>query len=598
MKGCDYVAEFLAGQGCRHVFTITGGAIAFVVDAVGRRSDMEVVCMQHEQAAAMAADAYSRFGKGLGVTMATSGPGATNLITGIACSYFDSIPTIHITGQVPMKESKIGTQIRQVGFQETDIVSMVKPITKYAVLVTRIDDLRYELEKAYALATSGRMGPVLLDIPMNVQQEDLDYFSQARRYLSETGRSCVEDDLFDEEAVQLQIDEAIVLLAAAKRPVVVGGFGIRLAQAEEEFLELIERLQFPVLTSWSALDLVPHDHPLYVGQFGVYGNRGANLTVQNCDLLLAIGSRLDTRQTGGNPGTFAREAVRIIVDVDRAELEKRMKPSVAIWCDARRFLDMLTRRMKGFATPDVSEWKRRVQTYKDRYPTIQLEYFSQREHVNPYVFAQHLNKVTEAGDILVADCGGNLTWIYQGISIKRGVRIFTAAGNSPMGYSLPAAIGACLKNNRQPILCFIGDGGLQINIQELQTICARRLPVKIFVLNNHCYGIIKQFQDTWCGSRYVAADHEGGYTVPDFRAIAAAYGIDSLTIAHNGEIQSKLENALEHPGPMLIDVRLDEDQKLTPKTEFGNPIEDCSPMLPDEEFHANMIVKPLQRRKG
>jgi acetolactate synthase-1/2/3 large subunit len=598
MKGYDYIAEFLASRNCKHVFALTGGAIAFVIDAVTRHRDLEVVGFQHEQAAAMAADAYSRLGDGIGVTMATSGPGATNLITGIACSYFDSIPTLHITGQVPTKDSNVGTRIRQVGFQETDIVSMVRPITKYAVRVTRVEDLRYELEKSYRIATTGRKGPVLIDVPMDVQQQECDFNRAVTERAQEVEESGENQSLQHTAAIDRQSDEVAALIAAAERPVIIGGFGVRLSGAEGEFLELAEQLQFPILTSWSALDLVPHDHPLYVGQFGVYGNRGANFTVQNCDLVLSIGSRLDTRQTGGDPATFAREATRVVVDIDIAELGKRLRPTVAVCADAKVFLRILLERLRSIRIPDVSKWKERVVSYKSKYPTIQPEYFAQKEWVNPYVFAHVLGNLTKSGDTLVADCGGNLTWIYQGISIKAGVRLFTAAGNSPMGYSLPAAIGASIKTGRRPVLCFIGDGGLQINIQELQTVKNLDLPVKIFVLNNRCYGIIKQFQDSWLGSRYVVTDTEGGYTCPNFPNVAEVYGIDSMTITSNSEIQDKVATALAHQGPVLIDVLLDKDQKLIPKTEFGNPIEDCSPMLPDEEFYANMIVKPLQRKRG
>lgn len=598
MKGYDFIAEFLARQGCRHVFVLTGGAIAFVIDAVARRPDMEVVCFQHEQAAAMAADAYSRFGSGIGVTMVTSGPGSTNLITGIACSYFDSIPTFHISGQVPMKESNQGTKIRQVGFQETDIVSIVKPITKYAVMVMRVEDLRYELEKAYYIATNGRMGPVLVDVPMNIQQEELD-FENARSFFAELieGKAVREWSL-DEALINRQIDQVLLLIQASRRPILLGGMGIRLSHAEGEFLALVDKLQFPVITSWSGLDLIPHNHPLYVAQYGVYGHRGANLAVQNSDLFVSIGSRLDTRQTGGKPETFAREAKRVIVDIDAAELGKKVKPAVGIQCDARSFLQLLLRRLEGISMPDISTWKKTVTQYKQKYPILQKEYLEQEKFVNPYVFATYFSDATRSGDILVADCGGNLTWIYQGMTLKDGVRLFTAAGNSPMGYALPAAIGASIKNNNQPIYCFIGDGGLQINIQEFQTIVARKLPVKIFVLNNHCYGIIKQFQDSWLGSRYTVVDRKGGYTCPDFRLVAEAYGIPSLAVVNNGEIREKITQALNTEGPMLIDVLLDEDQKLIPKTEFGNPIEDCSPMLDDEEFFANMIVHPLERRRG
>lgn len=603
MKLADYMAQYLVDQGVKKVFLITGGACAHIVDSLGKNPDIEYVCMQHEQSAAMAADAYSRVTKNFGVAVATSGPGATNLITGACCSYFDSIPTLMITGQVNLWETKGNKKARQIGFQETDIIDIIRPITKFAVLIKDPHKIKYYLDKAIHIAKSGRPGPVWLDIPMNVQHaeinpKELEGFSPLEIF-----------DPVESALKKLAMDSSMVSVISrirtSKRPVIIAGAGIKLGRAESEFLELIDKLRIPVVSSWSGIDILPYDHPLYIGQIGVYGNRAANFTVQNSDLVLSLGSRLDTRQTGGQPKTFAREAVKIVVDIDDTELNKEwVVADIPVHADVKNFLTELNSVIATgtVCCPDLTDWHSLCLKWKGQYPTVLPEYNEQKGSVNPYVFIGALSEKLSKNSIITIDNGGISVWAIQSLKLKKGQRVITAFGHAPMGYALPAAIGAAFADQDSNIICIIGDGGIQLTIQEIQTLKNYKLPIKIFVLNNNAYGIIKQFQEIYFDARYEATVNQTGYTAPDFKKVARAYGIAAERITDHDEINKKLDNVLSAKGPVICDVRLDEAQKLIPKliavrTPDGKyvskPIEDMSPLLPRDEFRTNMIISPL-----
>lgn len=590
MKLSDYLVEFLAKKGVRHVFQIIGGASVHMVNSLAERNDIDYICVQHEQAGAMAAEAYSRMTKNLGVAMATSGPGMTNLITGIACAYFDSTPVMYITGQVNTFESKQGRKVRQVGFQETDITDIVAPLTKYAVRVTNPKDIRFELEKAFYLAKSGRPGPVLIDIPMDVQRAEIDP-NELDGFQPKEEKSDV-DSLVE---VKEKVTKAVALLTKAKRPVVIAGGGIRYADQTEAFMHLIEALGFPVVATWSGIDVVSHDHPLYAGQIGVYGNRGANFTVQNSDCILALGTRLDTRITGGKPETFGRAAKKIVVDIDRAELYKNrgLTPDIGICANVQDVLPVFLGIAKRARMPDVADWKKRTQEWKKKYPSVLPEWRARKTNVDPYVFVETLSNLLDLRATVITDCGANLTWTIQAFHVRPGQRLFSAMGNSPMGYSLAASIGSSIALGKKQIICLIGDGGFQINIQELETMAHYRLPIKVFILNNHSYGIIKQFQDTYFDSRYEATTPKTGYGVPDFVKIAKAYGLATETIRNHREMQKKIRAVLEKKSPVICDVILPDDAKIIPKLAFGKPIEELSPELPRKEFLTNMLIPTL-----
>lgn len=591
-KVSHYVLDHLSSLGIKEVFVLTGGACAHLIDSFHGRDDIRYVCTQHEQAAAMAAECYARVGPGIGAAMATSGPGATNLITGICCAWFDSIPAIYITGQVNTFESRGDSAVRQVGFQETDIVSMVRPVTKLAKSVDRPEDIRRCLEEATYVARTGRPGPVLVDIPMNIQRAMID---PARL----TGFVPTGVDVPRPSATALA--ECVRLIERAERPVLLVGGGVRCAGAGAALNDFIRAAGMPVVCSWSGLDLVPVGEPLYVGQIGVYGARGANFAVQNADLVLSVGSRLDTRQTGGKPETFARAAKKIMVDIDPAELSKRrgLTPDVEIAADAGAFLADALPHVRTARKRDWSAWLAKTHAWRDRYPSFTTADAEQKEFVNPYVFGDRLSAMCADDAIVVPECGANLVWMMQAFGVRGHQRVISAFGNSPMGYALPASIGAAFAQPNKQIVCILGDGGMQINLQELQTVVHHRLPIKIFILNNHGYGIIKQFQEMYFDSRYEATGH--GYSCPDFRRIADAYGIASSTIANHDELDRGIRHALDADGPIVCDVLIKSDQKLIPKLEFGRPIEDLTPLLDRDEFLKNMIVDPHEssiKREG
>lgn len=603
MKLTDYIAQYLIDEGVKKVFLLTGGACAHIIDSFGKNPDIEYVCMQHEQAAAMAADAYSRITRNIGVAVATSGPGATNLITGACCSYFDSIPTLIITGQVNLWETKGNKKARQIGFQETDIINIIRPITKFAVLVKDPQMIKYYLDKAIYIAKSGRPGPVWLDIPMNVQHAEID----PKKLLK-----------FDPEELKSEKSPAISVpllkrvvnqLKKAKRPVILAGAGIKLGRAENQLLQLMKLLKIPVVSSWSGIDILPHDHPLYIGQIGVYGSRAANFAVQNSDLLLSLGSRLDTRQTGGQPKTFAREAVKIVVDIDEPELNKEwVVADIPVHANVKDFLVKLNSAINMNPDfPNFSDWHSICLKWKERYPAILPKYNSQKGSVNPYIFIKALSKKLPNNSTITIDNGGISVWSIQSLKLKKEQRVITAFGHAPMGYALPAAIGAAFAEPTSNIICIIGDGGLQLTIQELQTIKNYKLPIKILVLNNNSYGIIKQFQEVYFEGRYEATTKKTGYTAPDFLKIARAYGIVSERITSHAQIDKKLNKILSAKEPVICDIRLDEAQKLIPKLiairtpggkYISKPIEDMAPLLPRDEFRANMIIKPLEEADG
>jgi len=571
MKVSDFILNFLAERGVKYVFGIQGGFISPLFDAFHGRTDIKYICNQNEQASAMAADGYARF-TGLGVAVSTSGPGATNLITGIGCSYFDSIPVLCITGQVPTGEAK-RSAVRQRGFQETDIVSIVKPITKYARWVNKPEYIQRDLEEALWNARSGRPGPVLLDIPMDVLMAELP--NNLLRFIQPSPVRV---------NISREVAQVVQLIADAKRPVIVYGAGARHARAA--LLEFVETTGIPCLPSWAALDLVPHDHPLVVSQFGVYGSRAGNLAVQNADLIIAIGTRLDGRMTGSSG--FAPNAVRVVVDIDIYEAAKT-KPDVMIVADVADFLQEINAAFdphKQYAWAEW-DWKSRIAAWKQKYPMVTPVPDDIRSIIQPLNFVAALNAALPDDAIIASDSGANLSWVHQAIFLHGTQRLFSAYGYSPMGYAVPAAIGAHYATGK-PVVAICGDGAMQMNIQELQTLKHYNVPVKVFILNNRSYGIIKQFQEELFDGRYEATDADGGYSVPNFQKIAGAYEIPNVRVPNQTCVEWMVRFALDTPGPFICDVMIDSDARIFPKTRFGNPLENQHPLLPPDELAENM----------
>ena len=585
----DYTLKFLLKKKVKNVFLITGGAISFLVDAFSRNKKIKYTSVAHEQSAAMMADAYSRLGPNFSCTMATSGPGATNLLTGIACSYFDSIPSLHITGQVNTYEQQDGHKstknVRQVGFQETDIEKMSKPITKYSYKLKKASEIRYVLEKAYHIATTGRPGPVLVDIPMNFQKVKINP-NKLKSFKPKIEKKKINyKKLFS--AVEKYLEKS-------KKPVLILGGGIKYGKAENNLINFLKNFQIPIVTTWSGVDLVDHNNLNYIGNIGVYGSRAANFTVQNSDLIFSLGSRLDTRVTGGVPKNFARKAKKIIVDVDRYELGKKrgLKINLKINLDIKDFFNQYKKIKKKIIKR--KSWLKRCQNWKKKYPLILKEFYKEKKHVNPYILMDKISKILSNRDIIIADDGGHLTWTIQSFKVKYGQKLFSAFGNSPMGYSLPASIGASIVKNKKRIICIDGDGSIQINLQELHTIDKLKLPIKIFILNNNGFGIIKQFQELYLKKRYEASGK--GVSNPNFKKIAYAFNINYNFIKNHDDL-NKLKKILNSKNPEIIEVKLKDDQKIIPKLQFGNPIEDLSPLLPRDEFLSNMDIPIIKRDK-
>lgn len=597
MNVSDYILKFLISKNVNNVFLITGGAIAFVVDAFSRNKKIKYTCVAHEQAAAMMADAYSRAGKGFGATMVTSGPGAQNLITGIACSWFDSVPAIHISGQVNSYElssnNKTTKKVRQVGFQETDIVSIVKPITKFAYQVKHPDEIKYVLDKAYFLANEGRPGPVLIDIPMNFQREKIN-IKKIKSFIPPKNKN---KNKSDKKLIE-QINQILELLHKSIRPVLILGGGIRMSGAMQELDKFLKKIEVPIVTTWSGLDTIDYNDRNYIGCVGVYGSRAANFAVQNSDLIINLGSRLDTRITGGKPETFARSAKIISIDIDQYELNKKRGLNIFLKInkDLKNFLSILNKTQTKLKFSTNYKWKSTCQGWKKNYPNTKLSYLNQKKYVNPYSFIDLLSNKLNKKDIIITDDGGHLTWTIQAFKIKKGQRLFSAFGNSPMGYAFPAAIGTCLANKKKRIICIDGDGSIQINIQELQTMVTNKLPIKLFIINNNGYGIIKQFQQLYLKKNYEATVPSKGVTNPDFKKLAFAYGLNYNEIKKNKNINKILDKILNSNKPEIINVIINPNQKIIPKLQFGNPIEDLSPALSRNELKKNMIIELLNSK--
>lgn len=605
MKVADYIIKYLENYGIREVFVVYGAANGDLIDAFTRMEKIKYVCTMHEQGGGFAAEGYAKITGAFGVAIATSGPGGMNLITSMGNCYYDSVPCLFITGQINSKFLRCDPEIRQVGFQETDIVGIAKPVTKYAVMIKKPEDVKYELGKAIHSMLDGRPGPVLIDIPLDVQKAEIDPDKLF-------GFEVATENLLPFE-LESQIENFINDLQKAKRPVIMVGGGVRIAKAEGALRNLLDILKIPAFPTWNALDIVCSDDKYYGGRIGTYGGPGRNFAIQNCDLLLVIGSRISGRITGGNISSFARGAKKYVVDVDPALLQRKLQQvpfDVNIQCDAYVFIDALMFHSRGKHLPDFSQWVSKCQEWREKYDPVKSEFFdSSAKDVHPYAFARILSDKASSNDIIVADCGGNIVTMNHAFKTKKGQRYFTNNGNSPMGFSMCGAIGAWFarsgrsspykhlpKKTRGNIICVIGDGGMTMNIQELSTIVNYGVDVKIFVINNHIYGITKAFQKVNFEGRSEACDSAAGYTPPNFRDIAEAYGIKSVSIRNNSRasIESEIDHILNTDGPILIDVVCDDFHSYYPKISgWKTPIEDMEPYLPRDEFKSNMTIDPL-----
>jgi acetolactate synthase-1/2/3 large subunit len=599
MKLTDYVADFLAGQGIRRVFGLTGGAVVHLFDSVNKHPEIQPVFTHHEQAAALAAKAYAHVGNGMGACFVTTGPGGTNAITGVAAAWQDSVPVIFISGQTRMEHTSRGKDLRQLGTQEIDILSLVSPITKYAVLVDDPKKIKYYLQKAVHHATSGRPGPVWLDLPLNFQWADInpDELPGFESPEQNTG--------FNQASIEEQVGKCLELLTKAKRPVFLAGYGTRLAHAEKEFRQLVDILNVPVVATWNASDLLSNDHELYAGRFGMAGQRGANLTVQNCDLLLCVGSHLSIALTGTMSDAFAREAKIVMVDIDKAELDyKAARVDLSVQCDAKQFVNEMLRQSEGRTFTDISWWRNKCAGYK-KYNAVPDEWKERKNYINAYTFVDALSDELSDNDVVVVDGGGTVVYTaFQSFKVREGQRLIISSGICAMGSGLPESVGASFAKTRGRTICLCGDGSMQLNIQELQTIFHHKLPVKIFIFNNDGYLAIRHTQDGFLNSNYVGSDSSGGVSLPDYLKVAGAYGIPAERVYSYNELTRNIRKALDTDGPAVCEIMIPRDQEVMPRQGFNKqadgtyrptPLEDMYPFLDRKEFSENMVVAPWEK---
>jgi acetolactate synthase-1/2/3 large subunit len=613
MKLSDYVLQFVADQGVKHVFLVTGGGAMHLNNSLAGEKRLIPVCNLHEQASAVAAENYSKATNSLGVCMVTTGPGSTNAVTGVAGAWLDSTPTLFISGQVKRPDRAFDLNnkplgMRQVGVQEVDIVSIVSPITKYAVTVLEPRDIRYHLEKAIYLARTGRPGPVWIDIPLDVQASPIDTPATLHSFDPAEVAATLASRITPGN-LKIQVGRILEKLNLAERPMLLIGNGIRLAHAEPEMERLLRALDIPTEVTWLAIDLIADDDPLYVGRPGTIAQRGANFAIQNCDFLLSIGARLDRVVTGYAPEGFARAACKAMVDIDPTEL-KKMGDTIhfPICADARDFMrEMLS---QGFSIEkrDRSSWKQRCTDWRELYPLVLPEHKAPEGRVSVYNFAEVMSGILNEGDFLISGSSGTgIELFLLAFRTKRGQRIFHTTALGSMGFGIPASVGAGIVGSTQGsnrnIVCVDGDGGFQFNIQELETIARLKLPVKFFVLNNEGYGSIRASQAAFFGSCSIGCDAATGQTLPDVRRVAEAYGIGTDVITSQSNLADEIRRVLAKSGPVVCDVHIVLDEIRQPRLSsvqrpdgsfVSKPLEDLWPFLDREEFKANMLVPTIE----
>lgn len=597
MKVSDYVIQFLADLGIRHIFYVSGGGAMHLNDSLGQNRQVEGVCMLHEQGASIAAEAYARISENYGACLVTSGPGGTNAVTGVAGAYYDSTPVIFLSGQVK-RDDLVGDQgIRQFGIQETDIVPIVTSITKYAVQIKRPEDIRFEMEKAAAIAREGRPGPVWVDIPLDIQASQIEPDELISYHMPErTDRSGL-NQAGERACTEEQIARAFELLHKAQRPLLLLGNGIRLAGAAEEARDFYETLGVPVVTSWNGVDLIEDAHPLFYGRPGSVGHRHANFIQQNADLVLTIGSRLNLLSTGYNYADFLGNAKHVMVDIDEKEMDKKsVHPDLRIPCDAKYFLMKMLEQRETLYTSQDERWISYCDDMKKRYPVFIPQTEPREGYISTYRLVDEISRQMTEQDIYQFTSSGTSVDIAMKVfKIKRGQRAFLTKGLAAMGFDVPACIGSCIASGGRRTVCVTGDGSVMMNIQELEVIKRRNLPVKLFITDNGGYSMIYGSQNGNFQGRLTGCTRESGLTLPDIEKVAGAFGIRTLRIDSEAELEERVREALEYDGPTLCRVRADIEQKIVPRQanymkEDGQmasrPLDDMTPLLSRDELTA------------
>ncbi|MDD3213593.1 MAG: thiamine pyrophosphate-binding protein [Eubacteriales bacterium] len=594
-RAADYIADFLVQKGITACFTVVGGGAMHLNDAFGHKEGLHCLYNHHEQASAIAAEAYARIHNKPALCCVTTGPGGTNAITGVLGAWLDSLPMLVISGQVRYQTTarSTGLPLRAMGDQEFDITKAVSCMTKMAEMVTDKSNIRYAMEKALYLSTHGRMGPCWLDIPLDVQGATLET-DELEGY--DPGEAELVPSPLD-----ATIDQVIAKIQAAKRPVFYAGNGVRLSGGQEQALQLAERLRLPVVTCWDSIDLIADEHPLYVGRAGIMGDRAGNYAVQNADLLLCVGNRLSVRQVGYNFATWAREAYNIVVDIDAAELKKPLiHIELPIQADAKDFLLRMLEKTDSLSAPDRAAWLERCAAWKKDYPVAKDECFINGV-ANVYAFIHRLSEGLPENSVTVVGNGSACVVGSHGYVIKKGSRFLINSGVAAMGYDLPAAIGASMASGKGEIICVTGDGSIQMNLQELQTILTNRLPIRIYVINNQGYHSIRQTQHNQFKEHCTVGigPESGDLEFPDMEKLAAAYGYPYYAIRTNGDMEQIIGKTIAAKAPLICEVFVSPVQCFEPKSSsrrcadggmYSPPLEDLYPFLPREELARNMMI--------
>ncbi len=604
----EYVANFLVEHNITDCFSVVGGGAMYLNNALGHNEHLKVTYNHHEQACAIAAEAYARLENKIAAVCVTTGPGGINALNGVACGWLDSIPMMIISGQVRYDttaryaKTACNINLRSFGDQEYDIVSCVEHMTKYAVMIEDPLKIRYVLEKAYFLATTGRPGPVWIDIPLNFQSAIIDTNELEGFSPEKEGMSALP------EPDSLTISKVIEEIKNAKRPVLYAGYGIRLSKGYDVFRELIEKLNIPVVTYWNAIDLIENEHGLYCGRGGNMGDRPGNFAVQNADLILAIGTRISIRQVGYNWKTWAREAKVIMVDVDENEMKKpTLHVDLPIHSDAKLFMEKLLSAIKEEKLFKNEEWISVCNKWKNDYPVVsKKQYNEQKENANVYAFIDCLSNTLPENSLTAVSNGACCVAGSQAYKIKKASRFINNSAIASMGYGLPAAIGMCLSAGKRNTVCLEGDGSIMMNLQELQTIITNNLPIKIFLINNAGYHSIRQTQNNLFSdkTRVGIGPESHDLSFPDFQKLSAAFGYNYYSIKNNAEMLETIQKVLKENGPVFCEVFTDTEQNWEPKSStkklgdgrlFSPPLEDLAPFLPREELEKNMFIKTIEQ---
>ena len=582
IKVSDLIARFLKKKKINHVFVFTGGAALHLIDSA-KKYKINTIPLLHEQSCAMAADAYSRVSQNVGATLSTSGPGATNLVTGVCGAYFDSVPVIYITGQVATFRSKGKLKVRQIGFQETDCVSLFKSVTKYCTKLKKSSDILYELEKAYYLANSGRKGPVLLDIPDNLQREIVDD-KKIKKYKIKNSKKIISKN---------QIEKFKKLILNAKRPILILGWGIHLSNTYSDCKKFIKKYNIPYVKTWAVSHFVNKKNNLYnLGTWGTHGKRYSNFAVQNSDLIISLGSRLDTKATGTPPSSFARNAKKIMIDIDKSEITKfknKFKIDLSMSVDLKIFFEKINKLKIKFSNKNIFQWKKKILYWKDKYPLNYNKSFSKND-INPYYFFKVLSKSMKDNSIIVSDTGCTIAWLCQTFNFKENQLLLHDFNNTAMGWALPAGIATKLLMKNKDVIIVTGDGSLSLNFQELSNFKNNNLNVKIFLLDNGGHSMIRQTQDTWLKSKYIASSTSKDLPKIDFNFHASRFGFKTFNLTNNLHLNKKINNILKLKERAFCTIKIDEKFGVEPQVLFGKPNEEMSPLLDQDILKKEMLI--------